>query len=157
MKFSIRAGAFKNVSYENFSGKISVALFSANGKLKTLLHDGKGLSLQAMQVMMPRLYSDFTCSVPAETVVANDDIIRMVTIANGSDEWLPVTGDLITINEIKAKNNSIPYFSIDIPLNVDGTIISYADVKVIKGRDYTFKVQSASPDKVVTVKATGSS
>ena len=86
MKFSIRAGAFKNVSYENFSGKISVALFSANGKLKTLLHDGKGLSLQAMQVMMPRLYSDFTCSVPAETVVANDDIIRMVTIANGSDE-----------------------------------------------------------------------
>lgn len=155
MKFSIRAGAFKNVSYENFSGKISVALFSANGKLKTLLHDGKGLSLQAMQVMMPRLYSDFTCSVPAETVVANDDIIRMVTIANGSDEWLPVTGDLITINEIKAKNNSIPYFSIDIPLNVDGAIISYADVKVIKGRDYTFKVQSASPDKVVTVKANG--
>lgn len=94
MKFSIRAGAFKNVSYENFSGKISVALFSANGKLKTLLHDGKGLSLQAMQVMMPRLYSDFTCSVPAETVVANDDINPYGHYSQRAhDEWLPVTGE----------------------------------------------------------------
>ena len=56
-------------------------------------------SLQAVQVTMPRLYSDFACSVPAETVVTNDDIIRMVTIANGSDEWLSVAGDLITIEE----------------------------------------------------------
>lgn len=155
-KFTVRAGAFKNVSYENFSGKIAVALFSSDGKFKQLLNSGKGLTLQSMQIMSPRLYSDFECSVPAGTVVANDDIIRMVTMSNnGSTEWLPVTGDLITINEIKAKNNAIPYFSIDIPSSVDGVLISDAGNKVIKGRDYSFKVVSTSPDKVVTVKANG--
>lgn len=155
-KFTVRAGAFKNVSYENFSGKIAVALFSSDGKFKQLLNSGKGLTLQSMQIMSPRLYSDFECSVPAGTVVADDDIIRMVTMSNnGSTEWLPVTGDLITINEIKAKNNAIPYFSIDIPSSVDGVLISDAGNKVIKGRDYSFKVVSTSPDKVVTVKANG--
>ncbi|SHJ14451.1 C10 family peptidase [Bacteroides stercorirosoris] len=155
-KFTVRAGAFKNVSYENFSGKIAVALFSSDGKLKQLLNSGKGLTLQSMQIMTPRLYSDFECSVPAGTDIAADDIIRMVTMSgNGSTEWLPVTGDLITINEIKAKNNIIPYFSIDIPSSVDGALISDADSKVIKGRDYSFKVVATSPDKVVTVKANG--
>lgn len=155
-KFTVRAGAFKNVSYENFSGKIAVALFSSDGKFKQLLNSGKGLTLQSMQIMSPRLYSDFECSVPAGTVVADDDIIRMVTMSNnGSTEWLPVTGDLITTNEIKAKNNAIPYFSIDIPSSVDGVLISDAGNKVIKGRDYSFKVVSTSPDKVVTVKANG--
>lgn len=153
-QFTIRAGAFKNISYDDFSGKIAVALFSSNGNLKALLNNGKGLTLQSMQIM-PKPYSDFECVVPAGTTVADDDIIRMATMANGTTEWVPVTGDLITINEIKAKNNTIPYFSIDIPSSVNGAIISDADTKVIKGRDYSFKVMPSSPDKVVTVKANG--
>ncbi len=153
-KFTIRAGAFKNISYDDFSGKIAVALFSSKGELKTLLNDGKGLTLPSMQIMT-RPYSDFECSVQAGTTVADDDIIRLVTMANGATEWFPVTGDLITINEIKAKNNTIPYFSIDIPSIVDGAVISEADTKVIKGRDYSFKVAPSSTDKVVTVKANG--
>ncbi len=153
--FTVRAGAFKNVSYDTFSGKISVALFSSDGKFKTLLHAGKGLTLQSMQIMSPRLYSDFDCSVPAGTTVADDDVLRLVTMANSDAEWLPVPGDLITVNEIKAKNNVIPYFSIDIPTQVDGVVLSDVSTKVIKGRDYSFKVVPASSDKVVTVKANG--
>lgn len=152
-KFTIRSGAFKNISYNDFSGKIAVALFSSDGKLKTLLNSGKNLTLQSMQTMTKPY--DFECIVPTNTIVANDDVIRMVTMVNGETEWFPVTGDLITINEIKAKGYTIPYFSIDIPNNIEGAIVSEADTKVIKGRDYSFKVIPSSPEKVVTVKANG--
>lgn len=153
-KFSVRAGALKNVSYETFSGKIAVALFAADGRMKALLNEGKGLTLQSIQ-LMSRLYADFDCVVPAGTEVAADDVIRMVTQSNGSSEWLPVTGDLITANEVKAKNYTIPYWAIDIPTSVDGAVVSDAASRVIKGRDYAFKVVPASADKVVTVKVNG--
>lgn len=153
-KFTVRAGALKNVSYGNFAGRIAVALYSADGKRKAMLCNGKTLSLQSMQIMQQR-YVDFDCIVPAGTTVANDDIVRLATMADGTNEWQPVTGDLITTNEIKAKNNTIQYFTVDIPATVNGAVISGADNKVIKGRDYTFKVVPASKDMVVTVKANG--
>lgn len=154
-KFSVRAGALKNVAYDTFSGKIAVALFAADGKMKALLNDGKGLTLQTMQVMSPRLYADFDCVVPAGTAVAADDVIRMVTQANGATDWLPVAGDLITANEVKAKGYDIPYFKIDMPSAVDGVTMSDTLRRVIKGRDFAFKVVPDSANKVVTVKANG--
>lgn len=35
--FTVRVGNLKNVSYDDFSGKIAVALFSASGEFKALL------------------------------------------------------------------------------------------------------------------------
>lgn len=153
-RFTVRAGALKNISNDNFSGTIAVALFNENGVMKTLLHEGKGLGIPSLQVLGSR-YMDFSCSVPEGTLVEQGDELCLVTKANGADNWLPVAADLLVIGRIPAKGNEIPYFNIKMPVNVAGVEIECESAKVIKGRDFSFKVVASSPEKVVTVKANG--
>ncbi|MDE7420198.1 MAG: C10 family peptidase, partial [Muribaculaceae bacterium] len=150
--FTVRAGAFKNISNTDFSGKLSVALFGADGKMKCLLNDGRNFNLVALQIMS---YMDFLCSVPAGTSVADGDVVRLVAQPSFSNEWQPVAGDRLACGEVSAKGNSIPYFSVSLPASTADAEVSAADDKVIKGRDYTFTVVPKSADKIVTVKANG--
>ncbi len=149
---SVRAGALKNISNTNFSGKISLALFNPDGSFKHLLGEGRNLGIISLQIVK---YADFTCIIPADAVIGDDDIIRLVTKDNTSDQWLPVASDLMTIGEIRARGNAIPYFNINFPEAVEGVTVGDNEPRVIKGRDYTFTVFPAASDKVVTVKANG--
>lgn len=149
--FTVRAGALKNIANSNFSGSISVALYSAEGEFKTLLAPGKNFSLPSLQIAR---YTDFTCTVPSDAVISDGDVVRIVTKDSSAETWLPVASDLLTIGEIAAKGNVIPYFDINMPV-VEDAEISYADNKVIKGRDFSFQVIPSSAEKVVTVKANG--
>lgn len=150
--FTVRAGALKNIMNEAFSGQMSVALFSGAGELKAHLSGEKGFSLSELQV---RQFVDFECRVPSGVDIGADDVVRLATKARGADSWLPVIGDLITIGELPAKGNVIPYFNIDIPVSVEGAEIVVDEPRVIKGRDYSFKVAPLSADNVVSVKANG--
>ncbi|MDE6510648.1 MAG: leucine-rich repeat protein, partial [Muribaculaceae bacterium] len=150
--FTVRAGALKNISNTDFSGKLSVALFGADGKMKCLLNDGRNFNLVALQIYN---FLDFLCSVPAGTTVEEGDKIRIVAQKSFSTEWLPVAGDGLAPGEALAKNNDIPYFKIALPASTDDAEVSASDDKVIKGRDYTFTVVPKSADRVVTVKANG--
>ena len=150
--FTARVGALKNISNDDFSGKLAVALFDANGNQKGLLNEGRNFSLISLQTTK---YVDFTCQVPSGLSVAEGDVVRLVTKANDSDAWRPVAGDLLAPGEVAAKGGVIPYFSIDIPAEAEDVEISYTDNKVIKGRDYSFKVVPLNAEKVVTVKANG--
>lgn len=150
--FTARVGALKNISNNGFSGMVSLALFSPDGTFKRLLCEGKRFGLSSLQVLR---YTDISCTVPADAVIEADDVVRLVTKDNASTEWLPVANDLITVGEVRAKGNSIPYFNINLPAAVDGVEITYTEPRVIKGRDFSFNVVPASTDKVVTVKANG--
>ncbi|MDE6480738.1 MAG: C10 family peptidase, partial [Muribaculaceae bacterium] len=150
--FIVRAGALKNISNTDFSGKLSVALFGSDGKMKCLLNDGRNFNLVALQIMS---YLDFLCTVPAGTTVADGDKIRLVAQKAFDTEWLPIAGDGLAPGEAMAKNNAIPYFRVSLPASSDDAEVSASDDKVIKGRDYTFTVVPKSADKVVTVKANG--
>lgn len=150
--FSVRAGALKNISNSDFSGKLTVALFGANGIQKCLLNDGRSLKLISMQVQK---YVDFSCQLPAGITVADGDVVRLVTKAGDDAPWLPVAGDLLAPGEVPAKGGEIPYFSVAIPASTDAAEVSADDNKVIKGRDFSFKVTPKSTDKVITVKANG--
>ncbi|MDE5827315.1 MAG: C10 family peptidase [Duncaniella sp.] len=150
--FTARVGSLKNISNTDFSGKLSIALFDANGKQKCLLNDGRNFSLVALQT---NKYVDFTCKLPAGTSVANGDVVRLVTMANGASAWLPVAGDLLAPGEAAAKGGAIPYLSVTLPGSTEDAEVTAADNRVIKGRDYTFKVVPKSADKVVSVKANG--
>lgn len=149
---SVRAGALKNITNDDFSGKVSLALFNSDGSFKQLLGEGRNLNIISLQIVK---YIDFTCTVPADANVGKDDVVRLVTKDNASSEWLPVAGDLMTIGEVRAQGNAIPYFNINMPASVEGIEISCPEPRVIKGRDFTFKVMPTDADKVVTVKANG--
>ncbi len=153
MEFTVRAGNFKNITFEDFSGRVAVALFGAGDVMKTLISADQGLSLPSLQILS-RGYADFKCTVPADASVVEGDVVRLVTRV-GDGQWLPVAGDLLTIAQVPAKGNVIPYFTVNIPSAVDGADVSVADNKVIKGRDFSFSVSPKSADKVVTVKANG--
>lgn len=150
--FTVRAGALKNISNNSFSGTLSLALFSADGQFKQLLCDGKRFGLPALQVLK---YTDFSATVPADISIADTDVIKLVTKAGDSSEWLPVANDMLTIGEVRVNGNVIPYTAIDIPAAVDGVEITCDVTRVITGRDFSFRVVPVSPDKVVTVKANG--
>lgn len=152
--FTVRVGNLKNVSYNDFSGKIAVALFSADGIFKSLLSDMSGFSLAGMDVF-PYTYADFKCQLPAGTDVAEGDMIRMATSADNGASWLPVAGELITTNEIAAKGAEPRYFAIShtSPL-VDVTFSG--ESRVIPGWNYRFRVVPSYPERdVITVKANG--
>ena len=153
MEFTVRAGNFKNITFEDFSGRVAVALFGADDVMKTLISADQGLSLPSLQILS-RGYADFKCTVPADASVVEGDVVRLVTRV-GDGQWLPVAGDLLTIAQVPAKGNVIPYFTVNIPSAVDGADVSVADNKVIKGRDFSFSVSPKSADKIVTVKANG--
>lgn len=150
--YSVRAGALKNITNNGFSGYLSIALFNPDGSFKQLISEGKRIGISSLNILT---YTDLSGTVPSDLSVGENDIIRLVTKEDNSDKWLPVANDLITIGEIRAKGNVIPYFNINIPTSVDGVEISSPDNRVIKGRDFTFKVVSLSPENVVTVKANG--
>lgn len=151
--FTVRVGALKNISNDNFSGSMAVALYGGDGSFKTLLGNAKGFNLQALQISN---YADFSCSVPVGTTVVGGDKVRIVTKANGAENWLPVAGDLLVIGEVPAIGNVIPYFAVEIPpLSGDAIISAPSGSRVIKGRDYSFNVKASGDDKVVTVKANG--
>ncbi|MDE5877660.1 MAG: C10 family peptidase [Muribaculaceae bacterium] len=154
--FTVRAGALKNISNTDFSGKLAVALFDAAGNQKALLNDGSNFSLWALQIRNP-LYVDFTCALPSGVSVNDGDVVRLVTQASGDSKWLPVAGDgnVLAPGEMLAKNGQIPYFAINVPASNGDYDIEAADFRVIKGRDYSFKVVPKSADKVITVKANG--
>lgn len=150
--FTVRAGAIKNISNTDFAGKLSVALFGADGKMKCLLNDGRSFNLIALQI---HNFVDFLCSVPAGTSVVDGDIVRLVAQPAFSTEWIPMAGDLLAPGEALAKNNAIPYFNVKLPVSTDDAEVSASADKVIKGRDYTFSVVPKAVDKVITVKANG--
>lgn len=150
--FTARIGALKNITNDDFAGYVSLALFTTDGTFKQLLGEGKRFSLPSLQVLK---YTDMSCTVAADTDIADSDVVRVVTRDNASTAWLPVANDLLTIGEVCAKGNNIPYFNIDIPTAVDGVEITCAESRVIKGRDFSFKVVPATSENVVTVKANG--
>lgn len=149
--FTVRAGALKNISNTDFSGRLAVALYDASGNMKCLLNDGRNFSLVALQIVK---YVDFSCSLPSGTSVADGDVVRLVTKASDAEIWLPVAGDLLAPGEMLAKGGQIQYFDINLPSAEYVEITSGGD-RVIKGRDYSFTVVPTSVDKVVTVKANG--
>lgn len=151
--FTVRAGALKNISNDNFTGSIAIAIYDGAGAFKSLVSDPRGFNLPSLQINQ---YTDFTCNVPAASNVVKGDVVRLVTKANGTDNWLPVAGDLLVAGEIPAIGNEIPYFAVQMPTAVEGAVISApTGNKVIKGRDFSFNVTSQSSDKVITVKANG--
>ena len=152
-KFSVRVGSLKNIANYDFSGKLAVALFSADGKQKCLLSDPRNFKLVSLQTSK---YLDFSCSVPAGTTVADGDVVRMVTQAADGAAWLPVAGDsVLAPGEMLAKGGLLQYFDVMVPAAAEAVEIEGGEGRVIKGRDYTFKVIPTAVDKVVTVKANG--
>lgn len=150
--FSVRAGALKNISDKDFSGQIGVALFGSDGRMKGLLSDARNFKLISLQTQK---YADFSCKLPSGVTAVDGDVVRLVTQTSGEDAWVPVAGDLLAPGEMMAKGGQIPYFTINVPASEPGVVITGAEGHVIKGRDYTFKVVSTDPDKVLTVRANG--
>ncbi len=152
--FDVRVGNLKNLSYDNFSGKIAVALYSAGGALKGLLCTPQSFNLQSMQTLYNGWVKLNGCKLPTDLTVAADDVIRIVTQANGESEWLPVAGELPTINELAVSIASPASFAVTLPTGVAGVEIAGSD-SVIRGWDYAFTVTPASENDVITVKANG--
>lgn len=149
--FTLRAGALKNINNTDFAGKLALGVYDAWGQL-TVTFGERNFSLQALQSVE---YVDFSASIPVGTWLNDDDVVRLVTKANGSDEWMPVAAELTTLGQARVSGNTLPTFAINFPATIDGVVVSNAAPTVIKGRDYRFKVASMSPDNVVTVKANG--
>lgn len=151
--FTVRVGALKNISNDNFSGSMAVALFGGDGSFKTLLGSERGYSQGALQISR---YADFSCVVPVGASVAEGDKVRIVTKEKGASEWLPVAGDCLVAGEVAAIGNVVPYFAVDMPpMTGDAIISAPGGNRVIKGRDYSFSVKASGADKVLTVKANG--
>lgn len=152
--FTVRVGNLKNVSYEKFSGKITVALFGADGTFKSSLSKIDGFTLGGMEIF-GSTYADFSCHLPAGIVVAEGDVIRMATSTDGGTTWLPVAGELITYSEIPATKATPNYFDINYPKSLTDATFTGED-KVIRGWNYNFKVVPSHPERdVVTVKNNG--
>ncbi len=153
-KFTVRVGNLKNLSHYDFNGKIAVALCSENGKMKALLSSPANFSMISMGYL-PTGYQDFrNCALPSGTSVASTDRIRIMTQAAGETEWLPVAGELLTVNEVDPMSGSHKSFMISFP-SVAGVTVNGAS-NVFCGGDYTFKVTPSNPaEDVVTVKANG--
>lgn len=150
-QFSLRVGALKNINNSDFSGRMAIGVYDIWGQLNAVFSE-RAFSLSALQSVG---YLDFTGAIPAGTWLNDDDVIRLVTKANGSDEWQPVAAELTTVGQAQVTGNAIPTFNINIPASTDGATVSNAPATVIKGRDYRFNVVSNSVDNVVTVKANG--
>ncbi len=152
--FTVRVGNLKNVSYNDFKGKIAVALFDAQGTFKSLLSAIDGFSLSSMDIY-PYGYTDFKCQLPAGVAVADGDMIRMATSADNGTTWLPVAGELVTTNEIPAKGAAPQYFAITRPSSIAGATFT-GENSVIRGWNYHFTVVPEFPERdMVTVKANG--
>lgn len=153
-KFTVRVGNIKNLSYDKFSGKFAVALFDAAGAFKCTLSKIDGMTLSGMAIY-PSATVAYSCALPEGTAVADGDMIRMATSADNGQTWLPMAGELVTVNEIPAKGAVPQYFTVKAPAAVSGATFTGAD-KVIKGWNYAFRVVPERPESdVVTVKGNG--
>lgn len=152
--FTVRVGNIKNLSYDKFAGKFAVALFDAAGKFKCALSKIDNLTLNGM-VIYPYSTVAYACALPEGTEVAEGDMIRMATSTDNGQTWLPIAGELVTVNEIPAKGAVPQYFTIKTPASISGATFTGTD-KVIKGWNYTFRVVPERPETdVVTVKGNG--
>lgn len=153
--FTVRVGNMKNLAYSNFSGKIAVALFGADGTMKSLLSDPAGFSLQSMATLGSGYVTIRNCSLKGGATAEQGDMVRIVTSDDNGTTWLPVAGELYTINEIPAIRTAADYFAVKFPASVAGATFS-GEGKVIRGWDYSFNVSANNPAAdVVTVKANG--
>ncbi|MDE6718019.1 MAG: C10 family peptidase [Muribaculaceae bacterium] len=153
-KFKIRVGNLKNVSYNDFKGKIAVALTDENGVMKALLSRQQDFSMQSMGYLYNG-YTDFNdCVLPAGVAVASGDRVRLMTLADGQSLWLPVAGELPTVNELDPASSAPAVFSVNFPSSAGVTLTG--ESTVIRGWDYSFTVKALNPQEdVVTVKANG--
>lgn len=151
-KFTVRVGAVKNVGYTTFSGKIAVALYSASGEFKTLLSGAQNIGLQSVNL---RSYIDFyNCELPASVTVEEGDMVRIATSTDDAT-WLPVPGELLTINELAADRVNVDTFAINFPASVTG-VTWQGETSVIRGWNYGFSIVPGDPaEDVLTVKANG--
>lgn len=153
-EFTVRVGNIKNLSYDRFSGKFAVALFDATGAFKCTLSKIDGMTLDGM-ALYPFSTVAYSCSLPAGTSVDAGDVIRMATSADNGQTWLPVAGELVTINEIPATGAVPQYFTVTTPSGISGAAFTGPD-KVIKGWNYSFRVVPTNPETdVITVKGNG--
>ncbi|MBD5370847.1 MAG: leucine-rich repeat protein [Bacteroides sp.] len=153
--FKVRVGNLKNLSYDDFSGKIAVALYGADGNMKALLSSPASFSLASMATLYNGRTDFSSCRLPAGTAVADDDVVRIATQASGSDEWLPVAGELPTVNELAVRTSAPASFTVLLPAAVAGVSVT-GENSVIRGWDYTFSVVPENADEdVITVKANG--
>ncbi len=153
--FSVRVGNLKNVTHDDFAGKIAVALCDANGRMKALLNSPSNFTMQSMGYLFDGYMTFSNCKLTAGTSVADSDRVRIVTQANGQTEWLPVAGELLTINELNPSGSSAKMFNVNFPSGLAGVTVE-GSANVIPGWDYTFKVVPGNPvEDVVTVKANG--
>ena len=153
-EFTVRVGNIKNLSYDRFSGKFAVALFDATGAFKCTFSKIDGMTLDGM-ALYPFSTVAYSCSLPAGTSVDAGDVIRMATSADNGQTWLPVAGELVTINEIPATGAVPQYFTVSTPSGISGAAFTGSD-KVIKGWNYTFRVVPTNPETdVITVKGNG--
>lgn len=153
-EFTVRVGNIKNLSYDKFSGKFAVALFDASGAFKCTLSKIDGMTLSGMAVY-PSSTVAYACRLPEGMTVSEGDMIRIATSSDNGVTWLPLAGELVTVNEIPAKGAVPQYFSVSAPGSLQGASFTGAD-KVIKGWNYTFRVVPSNPDAdVVTVKGNG--
>ncbi|MDE6255106.1 MAG: C10 family peptidase [Muribaculaceae bacterium] len=152
--FKVRVGNLKNLAHADFNGKIAVALCNENGAVKALLSSPAALSMVSMGYL-PTGYKDFNnCALPSGTSVDSKDRIRIVTQEEGQNVWLPVAGELLTLNELDPNTTSPASFMVALPA-VSGVSVE-GEQSVIRGWDYTFKVTPANAaEDVVTVKANG--
>ncbi|MDE5773304.1 MAG: C10 family peptidase [Muribaculaceae bacterium] len=152
--FDVRVGNLKNLTYDDFNGKIAVALYGKDGNLKTLLSTPVSLSLPSMATLYSNSLWLRNCKLPAGSSVAADDCIRIATQAAGGSGWLPVAGELPTINELAVSISAPASFTITLPQGVAGVNIEGAG-SVIRGWDYSFTATPATEDDVITIKANG--
>lgn len=152
--FTVRVGNIKNLSYDKFSGKFAVALFDVSGAFKCTLSRIDGMTLDGM-ALYPFSTVAYSCTLPDGMAVDTGDVIRMATSADDGQTWLPIAGELVTVNEIPAKGAVPQYFTVNTSGAISGASFTGAD-KVIKGWNYTFQVVPDRPESdVVTVKANG--
>ena len=153
--FKVRVGNLKNLSYTDFSGKIAVALCDASGKMKALLSSPSNFSLPSMATLYDGTIEMKNCQLPSGTEVASTDRVRIMTQEGGVGEWLPVAGELPTVNELAVKVANPASFPVVLPADVAGVNVE-GNKNVIFGWDYTFKASAQNPgEDVITVKANG--
>ncbi len=153
--FTVRVGNLKNLSLSDFNGKIAVALFDENGNMKSLLSNEANFTMQSMGYLF-NSYMDFNgCKLPAGIEVNPTDKIRIATRGLDDTAWLPIAGELPTLNELAVSLEAPASFNISLPSAIEGVSIEGAN-SVIRGWNYSFKVTPLNPaEDVITVKANG--
>ncbi len=151
-KFTLRAGALKNIENSDFNGKLVVALYDESGNRKCLLSAPRSFSLPTLQV---ENFVDFNCQVPKGVWVDWNDRVRLATQVAGQDEWLPVAAELIVAGDARVMAGQLSTFNVNTPQSDANVSIEAPSNQVIKGRDFTFKVTPLAKGNVVTVKSNG--